>query len=83
MKATNRAVARLGAAALSAALVVTGSVAPAWASAHGRTPQGAAAGTGFPTGPVTLTLATEDTSTLTPALIKGFEALHPNVKIVQ
>ncbi|HXW80762.1 MAG TPA: extracellular solute-binding protein, partial [Acidimicrobiales bacterium] len=77
------AAARLGAAALSAVLVVTGSVAPAWASAHSRTAQGATAGTGFPTGPVTLTLATEDTSTLTPALIKGFEALHPNVKIVQ
>ena len=36
---------------------------------------------GFPTGKVTLTLATEDTSTLTPALVKGFEKLHPNVTI--
>jgi len=30
---------------------------------------------------VTLTLATEDTSHLTPTLVKGFEKLHPNVKI--
>ena len=87
MKATDRSAARtaarLGAMGTSVALVVMGSVAPAWASAHARTPQSATAGSAFPTGPVTLTLATEDTSTLTPALIKGFEELHPNVKIVQ
>ena len=39
------------------------------------------ASSAFPTGPVTLTLATEDTSRLTPALVKGFEKLHPNVTI--
>ncbi len=75
--------ARLGAAASAvAALVVMASVAPASASAHPHQLQGATAGSAFPSGPVTLTLATEDTSTLTPALVSGFEKLHPNVKIV-
>jgi ABC-type glycerol-3-phosphate transport system substrate-binding protein len=82
MKATERSAAktavRLGAAGSCAALVILGSVAPASASTHARTPLSA---TAFPTGPVSLTLATEDTSTLTPALVAGFEKLHPNVKI--
>jgi ABC-type glycerol-3-phosphate transport system substrate-binding protein len=87
MKATDRSAAktaaRLGALGSSVALVVMGSVAPAWASSHARTPESSTTSSAFPTGPVTLTLATEDTSKLTPALIAGFEKLHPNVKIVQ
>ena len=87
MKATDRSAAktaaRLGAIGSSVALVVMGSVAPAWASSHARTPESSTTSSAFPTGPVTLTLATEDTSKLTPALIAGFEKLHPNVKIVQ
>ncbi len=75
-----RTAALVGAVGCAVALVATASVASAWgstAASSGRT----AAGMGFPTGPVTLTLATEDTSQLTPALVKGFEKLHPNVKI--
>jgi len=78
-----RLAARVGAAGCAVALIVAGSVAPAWGSAHVRSQQSISAASGFPTGPVTLTLATEDTySNLTPTLVKGFEKLHPNVKIV-
>jgi ABC-type glycerol-3-phosphate transport system substrate-binding protein len=82
-RSATRTAARLGAAGLSVALVVTGSVVPAWASTHARTMQRATASSAFPTGPVTLTLATYDTGPFTKTLIKGFEALHSNVKIVQ
>jgi raffinose/stachyose/melibiose transport system substrate-binding protein len=80
-RSTAKTAARLGAVGLSVALVVMGNVGPAGASAPSRAPQDTSAGSAFPTGPVKLTLATEDTSTLTPALVKGFEKLHPNVKI--
>ena len=75
-----RTAALVGAVGCAVALVATASMASAWgstAASSGRT----AAAEGFPTGPVTLTLATEDTSRLTPTLVKGFEKLHPNVKI--
>lgn len=82
MRATGTSAVRLGAAVSSVALVVMGSLTPAWGSTNARMSPGAAASSAFPTGPVTLTLATEDTySDLTPSLVKGFEKLHPNVTI--
>jgi raffinose/stachyose/melibiose transport system substrate-binding protein len=81
-KRTARTAAKLAAAGCAVGLVATASVAPAWGSAAhpARTTPSASS---FPTGPVTLTLATEDSySDLTPTLVKGFEKLHPNVKIV-
>ena len=79
-KRAARMAARLAVAGCAVALVATAS-APAWGSARAHPARTTTSASGFPTGKVTLTLATEDTSTLTPALVKGFEKLHPNVTI--
>ena len=71
---------RLAVAGCAVALVAAAS-SPAWGSARTHPARTSTSASGFPTGKVTLTLATEDTSTLTPALVKGFEKLHPNVTI--
>jgi ABC-type glycerol-3-phosphate transport system substrate-binding protein len=68
---------------VAVAALVASSTTPAWASR----PELAAStaipnlSTTIPSTPVTLTLATEDLSGLTQALVKGFEKLHPNVTI--
>jgi raffinose/stachyose/melibiose transport system substrate-binding protein len=85
MKASIRPAARpatkFAAAGTTVALVFVASVGSAWGSGRYDLSQDLAASMAFPTGPVTLTLATEDTSNLTPSLVKGFEKLHPNVTI--
>jgi raffinose/stachyose/melibiose transport system substrate-binding protein len=86
MKTTSKSAAwlaaRVGAAGSAVALVVAGSVAPAWGSAHAGPAARAAASSGCGSGHITLTLATEDTySNLTPSLVAGFEKMCPNVRI--
>jgi raffinose/stachyose/melibiose transport system substrate-binding protein len=80
-KSAARTAAKLAAAGCAVGLAATASVAPAWGSAKAHAAHTTASASSFPSGPVSLTLATEDTSKLTSTLVKGFEKLHPNVKI--
>lgn len=69
--------------AVASALVVSGAVAGCSSGSgnSGSTSAPAAVSTAIPSGHITLTLATEDTSGLTQSLVQGFEKLHPNVTI--
>jgi ABC-type glycerol-3-phosphate transport system substrate-binding protein len=75
---------RLAGGLIAAAALVAGTAITACGSSSSTAGGPASPGpvsTAVTSAPVTLTLATEDLSGLTQSLVKGFEKLHPNVKI--